>query len=80
MPRESITDAAIRLLRTHHTRTTAQIAEDVAERGISRAADPAASVTRQIRWDGRFHPLDGDRWILIESPLIEHPGSASGGA
>lgn len=69
MPRESITNAAIRLLRTHHTRTTAQIAGDVAERGISRAADPAASVTRQLRWDPRFHHLDDDRWILIETLL-----------
>lgn len=69
MPRESIADAAIRLLRTHHTRTTAQIADDVAERGISRAADPAASVTRQLRWDPRFHHLDDDRWMLLETLL-----------
>lgn len=69
MPRESITDAAIRLLRAHHTRTTAQIAREVAERGISRAADPAASVARQIRWDGRFHHLGDGRWILVETLL-----------
>jgi len=66
MPKETIADAAIRLLRTHHTRTTAQIAAQVVKLGISRAADPAASVVRQLRWDPRFFHLTGDRWILVE--------------
>ncbi len=66
MKRATITDTAIRLLRTHHTRTTAQIAAQVVKLGISRAADPAASVVRQLRWDPRFSRLTGDRWILVE--------------
>ncbi|MFH1474460.1 MAG: SEC-C metal-binding domain-containing protein [Chloroflexota bacterium] len=66
MTRATITDTAIRLLRAHHTRTTAQIAAHVVKQGISRAADPAASVNRQLRWDSRFCHLTGDRWILVE--------------
>jgi len=66
MTRATIADTAIRLLRTHHTRTTAQIAAQVVKLGISRAADPAASVDRRLRWDSRFYDLPGDRWILLE--------------
>lgn len=66
MPRATITSTAIQLLREHHTRTSAQIAARVVELGISRAADPTASVARQLGWDRRFFRLDGDRWILVE--------------
>lgn len=86
MPRETIVDAAIRLLRAHRTRTTAQIAAEVVACGLSRAKDPAASVARQIRWDARFHHLGDDRWILVEALLaiavshrVTHEEAASDG-
>ncbi len=69
MPRETIIEAATRLLRAHRTRTTDQITADLVARGLSRAKDPAASVTRQLRWDARFHHLGDDRWILVEALL-----------
>ncbi len=69
MPRETLTEVAIDLLRRHLCRTTAEIAAEAVARRVTRAKDPGASVRKALRWDERFVDVWPDAWVLSERVL-----------
>ena len=82
MPRETLTEVAIDLLRRHLCRTTAEIAAEAVARRVTRAKDPGASVRKALRWDDRFVDVRPDAWVLSRGDRGRSggPRSQGGGA
>ncbi|HEX7591148.1 MAG TPA: SEC-C metal-binding domain-containing protein [Candidatus Limnocylindrales bacterium] len=80
MPRPTISSTVAEILADHHALGDEELGRLVAQRGVTRAADPAKAVARALESSSQFHRLMDDRWILpyalLEGSTLAHRLSA----
>lgn len=64
MPRITIAESAASLLAEHRALRSDELGRLIAERGATRAKDPARAVSRALDVDPRFRRLSDGRWVV----------------
>ncbi|MGD8487035.1 MAG: hypothetical protein PVH07_10390, partial [Chloroflexota bacterium] len=76
MPRRTIADAALEILRERRAATSAELADPIAAAGLTRAKSPTRAVSAALNEDARFLRLNDERWIapaqLLADVVLTH--------